>query len=429
MRCPLVSACRVPARLEPITSVRADAEVQPRDVGMRRADVEAIWAGVERIYRSGIHPAMQLCVRRHGLVVLDRAIGHARGNGPDDPPDAPKTLATPDTPFCIFSATKAVTSMLVHLLDERDLIRIDDPLCEYIPEFGIHTKQWITIRHLLIHRAGIPNPPPEAMQLDLLQDQQRIVRILYEQEQLWRPGRWLAYHAITGGFLLGELIRRVTGKDIRVFLDEELRRPLGMRFFTYCTAPEDVPRVALNYFTGPPPIPPLSIMLRRALGVDFRTVVEMSNDPRFHAGLIPAGNLVCTADELSRFYQVLLDDGRSDGQRIFARRTIRRATIEQSYFEFDFTLALPFRYSMGFMLGAKWFSLYGPDTGYAFGHLGFTNIIAWADPERDLSVALLTSGKPLIYPELYDLWNLLRQIGGACPKVRGPIWSPAVASA
>jgi CubicO group peptidase (beta-lactamase class C family) len=71
---------------------------------------------------------------------------------------------------------------------------------------------------------------------------------------------------------------------------------------------------------------------------------------------------------------------------------------------------------MGFMLGAEWLSLYGPDTPYAFGHLGFTNVIAWADPEREVAAALLTSGKPLIYPELYFAWDMLRQIGLACRK-------------
>ena len=80
---------------------------------------------------------------------------------------------------------------------------------------------------------------------------------------------------------------------------------------------------------------------------------------------------------------------------------------EQSYLEFDLTLVLPLRYGMGFMLGGKTLSLYGPDTEAAFGHLGFTNIISWADPERQVTGALMTSGKPLVYPELYYLHDLM----------------------
>jgi CubicO group peptidase (beta-lactamase class C family) len=416
-----MTTCRVPASLSEVTTVGVEAN--PRDVGVYPAGVERIWRAVERLYRSGTHPAIQLCVRRRGQVLIDRAIGHASGNGPDDPPDGPKVLVTPTTPFNIFSASKAITAMLVHLLDQRNAIRLDDPVCEYIPEFGVHTKQWITIRHVLIHRAGLPNPPPEAMDLDRLDDPASIVRMLCELKQTWRPGRQLAYHAVTGGFILGELVRRVTGKTIRAVLDDEIRRPLGFRWLGYGVRPEEVDLVVRNYFTGPPPLPPLSNILHRALGVDFRAATAMSNDPRFLTGIVPSANIISTADELSRFYQLLLDGGTLDGIRIFDPRTIRRATSEQSYFEFDFTLTLPFRYGMGFMLGGQWFSLYGPDTQYAFGHLGFTNIVAWADPERQVAAALLTSGKPLIYPQIYYAFDALRQIGRACGKERLPVGS------
>jgi hypothetical protein len=77
-------------------------------------------------------------------------------------------------------------------------------------------------------------------------------------------------------------------------------------------------------------------------------------------------------------------------------------------------LATP--YSAGFMLGVRWFSLYGPDTDQAFGHLGFTNILGWADPERSLSGALITSGKPVLYPEIGEFWNTMRVIAAETPK-------------
>jgi CubicO group peptidase (beta-lactamase class C family) len=411
---PLVTRSRVPAVLGDVTTI--GAEGRAADVGVESRAIEAVWSAVERLYRSGIHPAIQLCVRRDGQVLIDRAIGHARGNGPDDPPDAAKTLVTPATPFNIFSAAKAVTAMVIHLLDERDVIRLDDRVSEYLPEFAVRTKQWITIRHVLIHRAGLPNVPPGVMDLDRLADPEGIVRLLAALKLTGRPGRQLAYHAVTGGFILGEIVRRVTGKTIRTVLDEEIRRPLGFRWLGYGVRPEEVDAVAVNYFTGPPPLPPLSILLRRALGVEFRRAGEMANDPRFLTGIVPSANVVTTANELSRFYQLLLEGGTLDGVRIFDPRTIRRATSEQSYLELDFTLGLPFRYGAGFMLGAQWLSLYGPDTRYAFGHLGFTNIVSWADPERRVAAALMTSGKPLIYPEIVHLFDVMRQIGRACGK-------------
>ncbi len=412
-----MTTSRVPTSLEEV-SVRGE-EVEPAAVGAEAAGVEGIWQAVERLYRSGIHPAIQVCVRRHGQIVLDRAIGYARGNGPNDPPEAKKVPVALDTPFTIFSASKAVTAMVVHLLDQKNLIRLDDPVCEYIPEFGVRRKQWITIRHVLAHRAGIPSLPPDVMQLDRLRDWDGIVQRLCEAEPTWRAGRQLAYHAMTGGFLLGEVVRRVTGDDIRTVLDREIRRPLRLRWLGYGVHGRELAKVAHNYFTGPPPLPPLSTVLQRALGVGFRQAAEMSNDRRFLEGIVPSGNVVTTARELSRFYEMLLNGGEVDGVRIFDRRTIRRAISEQSYLEFDLTIGLPLRYGMGFMLGGKWLGPYGPDTQYAFGHLGFTNIVSWADPERGLAAAILTSGKPLLYPQLYYALDVLWQIGRVFTKETG----------
>jgi CubicO group peptidase (beta-lactamase class C family) len=420
-----MTTCRVPADLGSVTGI--GTEVPARDAGVDPAGVARIWRAVERLYATGTHPAIQLCVRREGRVILDRAIGHARGNAPTDPPGGPTVLASPSTPFNIFSAAKAVTAMVIHLLDQRGFIRLDDAVSEYLPGFAVRKKRWITIRHVLVHRAGLANPPPEAMDLARLEDPEGIVQLLCEMPLTGRPGSQLAYHAVTGGFILGELVRRVTGQTIREVHDEAVRRPLGFRWLSYGVPPEEVDLVAQNAFTGPPPLPPLSILLGRSLGVDFRRAIEMSNDPRFLTAIVPSGNVIATANEFSRFFQLLLEGGTLDGVRVFDPRTIRRAITEQSYLELDLTLALPFRYGMGFMLGGRWLSPYGPDTPYAVGHIGFTNVIGWADPERQVSAALLTSGKPLVYPGLYHVWDVLRQIGRTCGKLPFREWAPSPA--
>ncbi len=417
----LVTRCRVPESLEPVTTIRRDREVPEGDVGVTPGGVEEIWRVVEQLYRSGMHPAIALCVRRRGAVILERAIGHVLGNGPEDPPDAEKILATPDTLFNVFSASKAVTAMVIHLLDQRRLLHLDDHVVEYFPEFGAHGKQWITIRHVLTHRAGVPHIPREAMTLENLDRPERILKLLCEAKPLWRPGRLLGYHAITGGFILAEIVRRVTGKDIRTFLGDEILSPLGFRWTNYGVRPEHVPLVAQSYFTGPPLLPPASTIMERALGVGLQDAVTLSNDRRFMTAVVPAGNVITTANELSRFFQLLLQGGELDGVRIFEPRTIRRATSEQSYLEFDFTLGVPLRHAMGFMLGGEWLSLYGPSTEEAFGHVGFTNILGWADPEREVSVGLMNSGKPIVYPQAYYLWDIGRTIGRVCPEIEvGP---------
>ena len=127
-----------------VTSRNALSECDPREAGLEAADVDASWGAVVRLYEAGLEPAAALCLRRRGKIVIDRAIGHVHGNAPRDPPDAPKVLARHNSLFNLFSASKAVTAMVVHLLDERRLVHLDDPVAEYIPEFGTHGKELIT---------------------------------------------------------------------------------------------------------------------------------------------------------------------------------------------------------------------------------------------------------------------------------------------
>lgn len=405
---------RIPRDLDAVTAV--GEEEDPRAAGMTVEGVQRIWTSVQRLYRSGVHPAIALCLRRDGHVVLDRAIGHASGNGPGDPESEPKVAATPETPFGIFSASKSMTAMVIHLLDQRGELHIHDRVCEYIPEYARNGKETITIAHVLAHRAGVPNLPREVLDLDNVGDDAFILDVLCDAEPASRAGKMLSYHAISGGYILAEIARRVTGSDIRTVLAREILDPLGFRWTNYGVAADDVDLVARSYATGAPVLPPLSTLLTRALGVPVGEIVESSNDPRFLTAIVPSGNVVTTANELSRFFELLRRGGELDGIEIFEPRTIRRATSEQSYREIDFTLGAPLRYAMGFMLGAQLLSLYGPDTEQAFGHLGFTNILGWADPERGLSGALLTSGKPILYPELPDLWSVMRRIGIEAPK-------------
>jgi CubicO group peptidase (beta-lactamase class C family) len=116
--------------------------------------------------------------------------------------------------------------------------------------------------------------------------------------------------------------------------------------------------------------------------------------------------------------------GELDGVRIMQTDTVRRARLERSHLELDFTLGYPTRFSYGLMLGAQVVSLYGLDTQHAFGHLGFTNIVAWADPERAISAAVLTSGKPILYPEFHLFVGMMQRISAEMPKI--PDWKMIV---
>lgn len=412
-RLPFLKRCRIPDDVRDVRSL--GAEVPARELGISQGRVERVWDAVEALYRTGVHPALQLCIRYRGQIVLHRALGHARGNSPGDSADSPKILATTETPFCLYSASKAITAMVVHKLDERGVLHLEDRVCDFIPEFARHGKQRITLRHVLAHRAGIPNLPRQALDLELLESPERVVELLCDSRPRSRPGRWLAYHAVSGGFVLGEVVRRVTGQDIRSVLEKEIVEPLGFRWLRYGVAAADVPRVAVNATTGPPVPPPASTILRNALGTTLAHAVEISNDPRFLTGIIPAANVVATADELSAFFQCLMEEGSLNGVRVFEPRTVQHATSEQTYYELDLTLGVPIRYSLGFMLGGA-ISLYGVDNAEAFGHLGLSNILGYADPGREISVGFLNSGKPVVASHVARLMRVVLEIGRAFPR-------------
>jgi CubicO group peptidase (beta-lactamase class C family) len=415
----LYKTIKVPKELKSITSYNPEDEVDPADADMSKRGVESIWSAVEDLYRTGIHPAISFCIRRRGKVVLKRAIGHARGNGPGDRPDIEKVPVTPDTPICLFSASKAVTAMLIHLLAERGKINIMDPVSHYIPEFVSYGKEDITIYHILSHRGGIPNLPRN-IDPEIVFDHDAFTKLLFKSKPVSRGGRRMAYHAITGGFILGEIVRRVTGKDIRELLVETLKRPLGFRYFNYGTCDEDNDKVAVNYYTGCPVMFPFSIYAKRALGSSWKEIVCISDDARFMKEIIPSANIVSTADEMSRFFQLLLNGGELDGVRVFEPITIRRATMEAGKPAIDRTIMLPMRYSAGLILGSSPFGMYGPFTQHAFGHLGFSNIMCWADFDRDIAVSLLNTGKALLGIHLVPFFRLLARISRYCSeKSRG----------
>ena len=416
---------RVPDDLESVTSI--GSEEDPAAAGLDLRAVRRMWKGAIDLYRAGVHPAVQVCVRRNGVVVLDRAIGHAHGNGPDDHGEGAKVLANTDTPFLIYSGSKAITAFVVHVLVDRGLLDLDDPVAAYIPQYASGGKAEITIGQVLAHRSGVPGLPREVFDLDRLGDREFILDALCAAKPFGKPGEFLAYHAVTGGFILGEVVRRVTGRDIRAVLTEEIREPLGFRWTNYGLRPGDIPALAADYVTGAPVLPPLSQVASRALGVGIEQLVQWSHDERFLTAVIPSANIVTTANELSRFYELFRRGGELDGVRVMAPESVIRAVTEQSRLELDLTLGFPTRFGYGLMLGSAWIALFGRDTQHAFGHLGFTNMLAWADPERALACAVMTNGKPLLYPELPRFYTLMQRITYSAPKVRGSqmeVWDP-----
>lgn len=400
---------------EEVTAYGA-AETDPVSLGLAPDAVESIWNAVVDFYKTGFHPALGLCIRRRGEVILDRTIGHTRGNSPDEPEGAELVPATPQTLFSFFSGSKAVTAMLIHLLAQRDQLHVDEPVATFIPEFAQHRKDRITIRDLLTHRAGIPAAPAEVADLDLLEDPKRILQILCELEPTHKPGTVPAYHAVTSGFIFAELIERITGIGIREFLHEEISEPLGMSHFNYGVPNERLDDVAVDACTGPKLLWPIKDIFKKALGVSLEEVIEISNDPRFRTGVVPSANLIGTPDDICRFFELLVSGGTYGDVRVFTEATVRKAVAPQTPGQIDRMIYLPLSYSMGFMLGTEPFGLYGFRAGRAFGHVGLSNILAWADPDRDISVALMNSGKPFFAIDTAYWPEIIRRISIRIPR-------------
>jgi CubicO group peptidase (beta-lactamase class C family) len=409
----ILDAADIPADLDDVTTIAWKEEADPAAAGMTRAGVDAIWDAAERLYATGMHPGLSLVLRRHGHVVLKRAIGHAQGNGPGDYVKRPVPM-TPDTPVCIYSASKAMAAMTVHVLSERKALSLLDPVSHYIPEFGRNGKRDITIYQLLCHKAGIPTIPTAGLDVaDLFLDPKEVLRLIYATAPE-KPGQHHAYHALTAGFVVADLVEKVSGQGFRRFFREHISGPLGLRSIDFGARGAALKRVARNYVTGFRYDGPVDVYLRRAIGTSLGHATELSNDARFYRAVIPAGNGVATADDACKFFQCLLDGGRLGRARAFQPLTVRRAIAEVGKPEIDRSLLLPLRYSAGMMLGASPWGLYGPSTAKAFGHLGFANNMVWADPERATSVALLATGKVVLGTHMPALLALLSAISKHC---------------
>ncbi|MFT4201773.1 serine hydrolase domain-containing protein [Gordonia sp. (in: high G+C Gram-positive bacteria)] len=366
--------------------------------------VEAIWNAALDWYRAGQQPALQVCVRRGGRTVLNRAVGHAWGAGPSDPPDAEQIPVSVDTPFCCYSTGKALAATIAHLLVERGVWSLSDRVTDYLPEYGAHGKGRTTIDHVLTHRAGVPvvngsSPDPRRMR-----ESEYARSMLRELRPVYPPGTVHLYHALTWGPLMRELVLAATGRSIRDIAADEILDPLGFGWTNFGVKDWQVPQVAPSHATGASSSAFMDSVFAKAVGGTMYDIIPISNSPEYLTDVIPSSNLVSTADELSRFAEFLRRGGELNHLRVLDPGTIERATRQRRRLRPDAaTGGVPLRWGTGYMLGSKRFGPFGAGSEHAFGHTGLTQVAMWADPSRDLAVGIVSSGKPVSGndPKLY----------------------------
>jgi CubicO group peptidase (beta-lactamase class C family) len=332
--------------------------------------------------------AAQLCVIRDGQVVLDRSFGCQR-----------------DALFLIYSASKPFVALVVHLLAQRGLLSLDDPVAAHWPEFSQHGKGSITVRHVLQHRAGIPVAGGLLRTMLHLADWERSIRDVEQARPRWPAGKVPAYHFVTYGFILGELARRVTGKPVRDLMTGELLIPLGLNDVHLGLPIELWSRHVRVRAEHPTELPNELVFNRR----------------KIRQAVIPAVSISTTASQLARFYQMLLNGGELDRVRVLDEETIAEARRPSSDGELDAFVKRPVRWAQGFQLG-------GPGTDprdlsrimgvnssrQAFGHGGNASCAAWADPTRRLVFVYLMDLQPRIDDGTQYLGDIADAVLAAC---------------
>ncbi|CAN5692383.1 lipase LipE [soil metagenome] len=403
----------VPADLDSVTAVGDEDHTD-----LDPAAVERIWQAARHWYAAGMHPAIQVCLRHRGKVVLNRAIGHGWGNGPADPADAEKIPVTTETPFCAYSAAKAITTTVVHMLVERGEFSLEDRVCDYLPNYTSHGKDRTTIRHVMTHSAGVPfatGPRPDLKRMD---DSDYAREMLGQLKPVYRPGLVHIYHGLTWGPLMREIVSAATGRNIREILATEILDPLGFRWTNYGVAEHDVPLVAPSHVTGKPLPAPIAKAFKIAVGGTPQRIIPFSNTAAFLTSVIPSSSTVSNAFELSRFAEILTRGGELDSVRVMKPETLRAATTEARRLRPDLAMGLmPLRWGTGYMLGSKRFGPFGLGAPQAFGHTGLTDIAVWADPQRALAAGVISSGKPGRHPEANRYTALLDSIAAEIPRV------------
>ena len=304
----------------------------------------------------------------------------------------------PDHLQMVFSTTKGATAICAHILAERGLLDLDAPVSEYWPEFKAHGKGEAPVSWLLSHRMGLvdvdrPMTVEEALAWD------PVVEALADSVPLWEPGTDRGYHAVTYGWLVGEVIRRVSGRSVGRFFADEVAGPLGLDF--WIGLPEsEFDRVVPLIPLGPPPgvhfgdpdspQPGMIEMLQMLMGADSLiaralaapggafTDQDVWNTSALWQAEIPAANGITNAPSLARMYAATV--GEVDGVRLFGDATMRNAIDVRSTGP-DAVLIFDIPFGLGFMRHSD-FAKFGSPT--AFGHYGAGGSVGFADHEHEL---------------------------------------------
>lgn len=385
-----------------------------------------------------------VCVYHRGEKVVDLWGGLKNAEG---------ELWQRDTMAPSFSTTKGVAATLLHIYADRGLIDYDARVADYWPEFAKAGKEAITVRQVLCHQSGLYHIRQMIDHVDRMLDWEHMVEAIENTEPAHRPGERTGYHGLTFGFIVGEIIQRVTGKKFSSLVQSEIARPLKLDGLYIGTPEKELPRAAQLLFPDSTQklsrtrvghylevyASTMSAALRK-LGVDSdlssifdalapRGISDFDfGSPESLRVAIPAGNGLFTARSLAKLYATLANGGELGGARLVSEDTLARATTLQKPSGRHSVIPFDMRWRLGYhgVATTRGFPKQG------FGHFGFGGSGAWGDPERELSVALIVnsgmgspfgdmrtakmSGAALACAEARSRSSRLPRLGGLLPS-------------
>lgn len=344
--------------------------------------VERLRAAFDRQLDVGLHRGAQLAVYVDGELAVDFAGGTT---GPDGEP------TTSETPHIVFSCTKPYAGVGLHQLIERGDADYDDRVVEHWPEFADDgsEKAEITIRHVLSHTAGIPFGEFDE-RADQWDDWDAVVRAMEDIEPVFSPGERPAYHTFNYGWLVGELVHRLSGQHVDEYVARNVFEPLEMDDTSIGLDEDDEDDVAT--LTG------YEAFDRcrdpdEGLGIPASESAAAFNEEAVHRAVIPAANGIGTARDMARFYACMANGGELDGTRILTDSTVKTATRTHAETDSDGTLSRPARYALGFWTGGLPNDMFGTVSDERqFGHAGLGSIFGWGDPKHGIGFAYVTNG-------------------------------------
>jgi len=348
-----------------MSQVELQGTCEPRFGAVRDA-FEANWTDLAEVGAS-------LCVIVGGETVVDLWGGHA---------DAERSRVWErDTIANVYSSTKGIAAAAAAMLVDRGQLDVERPVADYWPEFGQAGKSEIRVRHLLTHEAGLAGVDEELPDGAVL-DWDRMVGALERQAPMWTPGEGMGYHAITYGWLVGEVIRRIDGRTCGEFVRDEIAGPLGVDLFIGLPESEDSRTADLLPAPGAGPIgvSTQDNLAARALGLAAPRLAGTVNSREWRAAELPAANGHGNGRSLATIYSALAQGGGG----LLSSDSIEACGATEHAAREDMVLGFLVRRSLGFILSTaggryEW----GPNAR-TFGHSGAGGSLGFADPDAEI---------------------------------------------